>query len=64
MKKNNTKNKMFNELRKALLREVADYTKAVKCETRKRPVYLEKHSDIAVDKMRDAFEQFIHAERK
>ena len=64
MKQNNTKNKMFNELRKALLREIADYTKAVKYETRKHPVYLEKDSDIAVDKMREAFEQFIKAERK
>lgn len=44
---------------KALQSEISDYMKAKAGEIRKRPVYLEKDSDKAVDKMREVFNLFV-----
>lgn len=44
---------------KALQKEIADYMKAKQGEIRKRPVYLDKDSDKAVDAMKAAFDWFI-----
>jgi hypothetical protein len=53
-KKNNL-NKHLCEL----VGELKDYVKAKRAEYRKKPVYLKKDSDVCVDKLRNAFEQFI-----
>jgi ribosome recycling factor len=47
--------KALSELRK----ELQDYVKAKRCELRKRPVYLDKDSDICVDRLNDTFRNFI-----
>jgi hypothetical protein len=49
----------FTQSLKKLRKEIADYAKAVRCESRKRPKYLAKDSDKAIDAMRNAFENFI-----
>lgn len=48
--------KALNELRK----ELRDYVKAKRCELRKRPVYLDKDSDICVDRLNESFRWFIN----
>lgn len=53
------KAKKLTRLLAALNKEIKDYTKARRCELRKRPVYLAKDSDKCVDKMRAAFEKFV-----
>jgi hypothetical protein len=53
------KTKKLTRLLAALNKEIKDYTKARRCEFRKRPVYLAKDSDKCVDKMRAAFEKFV-----
>lgn len=45
---------------KALQSEIAAYMKAKRCEMRKRPVYLAKDSDKAVDAMTEAFRWFVN----
>lgn len=45
---------------KALQKEISAYMKAKRCEMRKRPVYLAKDSDKAVDTMTEAFRYFVH----
>lgn len=59
-----TQKQIWNAKRKTLLKAIEDYTKACNLEARKRPVYLKKDSDVAVDLMREAFEWFIRADRK
>jgi hypothetical protein len=55
-KKKNNLNKHLCEL----VSELKDYVKAKRAEYRKKPVYLQKDSDICVDKLRDAFNTFIN----
>lgn len=43
-----------------LERELEDYVKAKRAEYRDKPVYLQKDSDICVDRLRDAFNIFIN----
>jgi hypothetical protein len=51
-----TLNKALAELRK----ELRDYVKAKRAEYRKKPVYLDKDSDICVDRLNESFRWFIN----
>jgi len=50
----------LNEHLCKLMIELKDYVKAKRAEYRKKPVYLQKDSDICVDRLRDAFNVFIN----
>lgn len=57
--KQNPKKTALEHWHTLLQKEIADYMKAKRGEIRKRPVYLEKDSDKAVDSMRQAFDWFV-----
>jgi uncharacterized protein VirK/YbjX len=59
MSTNKEKRANLSLLLKELKKELNDYVKAKRAEYRKKPVYLQKDSDIAVDKLRNAFNQFV-----
>ncbi len=59
MSTNKEKRDNLNKHLRELSIELKDYVKAKRAEYRKKPVYLKKDSDVCVDKLRNAFEQFI-----
>lgn len=58
-----TDKKEFTQNLANLRKQIADYAKAIRSESRKRPKYLIKDSDKAVDSMRAAFEYFVSNSR-
>jgi hypothetical protein len=60
MKNNKERRATLNKALAELRKELRDYVKAKRAEYRKKPVYLDKDSDICVDRLNESFRWFIN----